>query len=258
MYKECKIEILKELRIAGAQMPVIGDTHCNKDMLFEAIDYAIGQHADILLTPEGSLSGYHNQFDPNHVEQNLRKIVQRAKAGHLGLALGTIFRENDSKFYNELRFYDTTGKFLGYHSKILRTTGEAPLYATIPLRTFKFQGITIGGLICNDVWANPECTEEPDPHLTQQLAKMGAKIIFHAVNGSRSTDPWMDMVHHYHETNLRMRARAGKVWIVTCDNSFPENVPCAAPSGVIQPDGMWKYQAPWQDDHFFTVTISLD
>ena len=25
----------------------------------------------------------------------------------------------------------------------------------------------------------------PDPHLTQQLARMGARVVFHAVNGGR-------------------------------------------------------------------------
>jgi predicted amidohydrolase len=137
--------------------------------------------------------------------------------------------------------------------------GEINLYAARPLRTFSINGITVGGLICNDLWANPECTPVPDPHLSQQLAKMGARIIFHAVDGGRDGGDWSRNVFwHFHETNMRMRAKSGKVWIVTADNCFPTDIPSSAPSGVIRPDGIWAQKAPPQGEQIIIHTIQVD
>jgi predicted amidohydrolase len=247
-----------KIRVAGAQIPVLGDIGCNKDSIEMALDYAIEEKADILLTPEGSLSGYHPHFDQKQVDEELSYILERAKKAHLGLALGTCYKEpSDSEIYNQIRFYDKNGAFLGFHSKILKTTGESSHYKSSPLRTFQFENLTIGGLICNDLWANPGCTVEPDPHLTQELANRGAKIIFHAINGGRSDDPFMETVRQYHESNLLMRANAGKIWIVCVDNCFPFGVKCSAPSGVINPEGKWVFKAPLLNDHCFVYDIEI-
>ena len=246
-----------KLRVAGAQIAVLGDIDLNAEAIGNGIEFAIDAGADILLTPEGSLSGYMIDFDQARLEKSMADLVDKATRGNLGLALGTCFEEQDGCIYNQIRFYDKEGQILGFHSKILKTTSEASRYVSLPLRTFTFQGVTIGGLICNDMWANPECTVEPDPHLTQQLATMGAKIIFHAVNGGRSNDAFMDTIHQYHESNLRMRARAGKIWIVTVDNCFPFNLPCAAPGGVLDSSGSWALKAPMQGEQFFVHDIEL-
>ncbi|MBN2152739.1 MAG: carbon-nitrogen hydrolase family protein [Candidatus Lokiarchaeota archaeon] len=248
-----------KLRVAGAQIAVLGDVELNVEAICNAIDFAAGAGADILLTPEGSLSGYTPSFDQAQVERQLQSIVEKAAACKLGLALGTCFVEPDAGgACNELRFYAKDGRFLGFHSKILLTTGEAKDYASLPLRTFDFHGIEIGGLICNDLWANPGCTAEPDPHLTRLLAGMGARVIFHAVNGGRSGDPFMETVRNFHEANLRMRAQADKVWVVTVDNCFPFNLPCSAPSGVVDTKGDWAVKAPPQGEQLFVHDVVLD
>jgi predicted amidohydrolase len=213
------------------------------------------------------LSGYSHQFDQEQVEKGLERLVAKASAAGLALALGTCFVEpDDGRCYNQIRFYDGSGKFLGFHNKILRcgtmtnpTKGEINHFAARPLRTFQLKRITVGGLICNDMWANPGCTPMPDPHLSQQLADMGAKIIFQAINGGRDGSDWSRHVYWpFHETNLRIRARTGKVWIVTSDNCHPTNIPCSAPSGVLRPDGHWAVRAPDQGEQFVVYTIKLD
>jgi hypothetical protein len=99
----------------------------------------------------------------------------------------------------------------------------------------------------------------PDPHLSQKLSKSGAKIIFQAINGGRSGGEWSkDVNWPFHEVNLRMRAAAGKVWIVTADNCAPTDIPCSAPSGVLQPNGKWAAKAPRQGEHVVVHTIQLD
>ncbi len=131
------------------------------------------------------------------------------------------------KCYNQIRFYDGSGKFLGFHTKTLLCgsfsdppQGEINDYATRPLQTFEIKGIRVGGLICNDMWGN-------------QLALPRSE---HA-NASRS------------------RSRLGR----QCRQfySFPHTVPCSAPSGVLKPDGQWAKQAPRQGEHVTVHTIEL-
>ena len=110
------------------------------------------QEADILLTSEGSLSGYTPKFDASAVEVVLRRVTEKAREAEVALALGTCFIEaEDEKCYNEIRFYEADGEYLGFHSKTLTCgsltdppKGEINDYAVSPLRTFDFHGITIG------------------------------------------------------------------------------------------------------------------
>ena len=97
----------------------------------------------------------------------------------------------------------------------------------------------------------------PDPHLTQQLAAMNARIIFHAVHGGRDGSDWSKVAWAYHESNLRMRTKAAGIWTVTVDNAFPTDIPCSAPSGVIGPDGNWVCQTASTGETFFVYTIRL-
>ena len=255
-----------KIRVSGAQIPVTNDIESNIVTINRAIEFALDEKAEILLTPEGSLSGYTHKFDPSAVENALRKITSKARENNLGLALGTCFVEpDDNKCYNQIRFYTPDGTYLGFHSKILRCgtltnppEGEINYYAVRSLRTFNYNGLEIGGLICNDMWANPECTPMPDTHLSQQLSKMGAKIIFQAVNGGRNAGEWSKEVNwHYHESNLRMRAKAGNLWIVTVDNCYPVELRCSAPSGVIDPNGDWVCRTEPQGERYFAYTIEI-
>jgi len=251
------------MKIAGKKIAVSNDVSANKKNVLLAIEQAANVNAEILLTPEGCLSGYTFKFDQKEVDDALSEVLLTAKKSNLGLALGTCFYEVDKKCYNQIRFYLPSGKYLGFHSKVLRCgswdnppEGEINDYASTPLKVFNWNDeITIGGIICNDMWANPDCTPMPDVHVSQQLSHKGAKILFHAVNGGRGGDEWSKVIYQYHEANLRMRANAGKVWIVTVDNSFPSKWPSAAPSGVLSPDGNWALKAKDFGDDFFSYDI---
>lgn len=255
-----------KIRVAGAQLPVTDDIDANVAEISRAIDFAAAEKADILLTPEGSLSGYTHQLDASATVDALERVTAKAKAANLGLALGTCFIEpDDGKCYNQIRFYARDGKYLGFHSKTLTcgslgipSTGEINHYSVVPLRVFDFGGISVAGLICNDLWANPECTPSPDTHMSQQLSRMGARVIFHAVNGGRDGSEWSrEVVWKYHETNLQMRARSGRLWIVTVDNCLPLDLPCSTPSGIINPEGNWACRADPKGLQYFAYTIDL-
>jgi predicted amidohydrolase len=254
------------IRVCGAQLAVTDDIQTNLDSIRRAIQFARESGAAILLTPEGSLSGYTPHFDRLVVQNGLSQVTEWAKDARIGLALGTCFIEpEDGACYNQLRFYAQDGAFLGFHTKTLTCGSMAPVpegeindYRVRPLRTFDFQGVSVGGLICNDLWANPMCTPMPDPHLTHQLAHCGARIIFHAVNGGRDGSEWSQVNWHYHESNLRMRAAVSKIWIVTVDSANPTHLRCSAPSGVVNPDGNWACQADAIGEQFFAFTIDLE
>jgi predicted amidohydrolase len=236
-----------QIKVAVAQLPVRTEIEANVREILAAIDFARTSGADILLTPEGSLSGYTHLFDGTELNAALQKVVGAAAEGSVGLALGTCMIEGDGLCYNELRFYGKDGELLGFHSKTLTCgswetppRGEIEHFHVSPLRTFSFNGITIGGLVCNDLWANPLVTPVPDSHLSQQLSRMGAKVIFHAVNGGRDDGEFSTRVtRNYHESNLLMRALAGELFIVTTDNCLPLELPTSSWGGVVGPEGAW-------------------
>lgn len=67
------------------------------------------------------INGYTHKFDQSRVEAGLKKLVARASSADMALALGTCFIEpDDGRCYNQVRFYDSDGKFLGFHAKTLR------------------------------------------------------------------------------------------------------------------------------------------
>ena len=253
------------MRVALAQTPVVSDVSENVKTLLRAVQFAVDQRADVLLTPEGSLSGYTHQFNIESVKAGLAEVTTQAQEGCLALALGTCFVEEDGSCYNQIRFYDSSGSYLGFHSKTLccgtletPSRGEIEHYAVAPLRTYALNGVCVGGLICNDLWANPFCTPMPDSHLTHKLKQLGARVVFHAVNGGRSSDPWSEVNWQYHETNLRMRARAASVYIATVDNAFPIDVRCSAPSGVVGPQGEWLSRCVERGEQFLCCEIPLE
>jgi predicted amidohydrolase len=258
----------RRLRVAGAQLPVTEDVSANLAALERAVAYAAAQKADVLLTPEGSLSGYFLEFDAGKTAAALERITAAARKAGVALALGTCFKEPaDGRRYDELRFYDRQGRYLGFHAKILlcrrvsepESKGEIGYFGTRPLRTFELEGIPIGGLICNDLWANPEWTPQDDPHLSQQLAAKGVRVIFHSVNsGLAASDAELELNRSYHESNLRLRARAGKLWIVVADAADPKGkLANHAPSGVVDPAGNWAVRVDGRGERFFSYTIEL-
>ena len=64
----------QSLRVATAQIPVTESILENSATIHRALDVAIKEDADILLTPEGSLSGYTSKFNQEEVDLSLIHI----------------------------------------------------------------------------------------------------------------------------------------------------------------------------------------
>lgn len=256
----------RSLRVAGAQIAVTPDVEANLAALERAVRYAVAEKADVLVTPEGSLSGY-VEFDAARTAEGLDRITATARQAGIALALGTCFREpSDGKRYDELRFYQGDGSYLGFHAKMLLcrhmtepgSKGEIDYFATRAMQTFQLNGIRIGGLICNDLWAHPEWTPMDDPHLTRQLAAKGVRVIFHAANAGFAEGQTLELNRQYHESNLRVRARADNLWIVTAGAADPQGkLANQCGSGVVGPDGNWAVRVDPVGERFFAYTIEL-
>jgi predicted amidohydrolase len=129
----------------------------------------------------------------------------------------------------------------------------------MPLRTFGLNGLTVGGLVRDDPWANPEWTPVDDPHLSRRLARMGARVVFHAVNAGSSTGDELALNRAYHDANPRLRARSGRQWVIVANAADPKaeregNVV----SGIVDPRGTWTIQAEPKGERFFAATIDID
>ena len=99
------------LTIAEAKLSVSNNIDENVKSIKQAIDFANKEKADILLTPEGSLSGYTSDFDQSHVLKALKEVLEYAQKAGIGLALGTCFVEpGNSKCYNQIRLYNKQGE----------------------------------------------------------------------------------------------------------------------------------------------------
>jgi predicted amidohydrolase len=237
-------------------MPVTTDIRRNAEHILCALEQAAADRAALLLTPEGSLSGYTSHFDQRELENSLQTVTDRAKALGIGLALGTCSREDDGLCYNQVRVYFPDGTYGGFHAKILRCAplddphgGELAEYAAKPLRSFEWEGATFGCLVCNDLWATPGYTTVANPYLAWQLAKLGCRFILHAVNNGAK-----GRYRAYHEANLALWAFALKMPIVTV-NAPPANGAVNSLSGVMGPDGEWLCQVPEEGSQYFSCDL---
>lgn len=256
----------RTLRVAGAQMAVTRNIATNLATILRAISFAAGQKADVLVTPEGSLSGYTSSFDPAATDRALDEVRQRARQANLALVLGTCFAGTDGARYDAQRFFDRAGNDLGFHAKILlcrwmadpRRQGEVDTFKTAPLRTFALEGLTVGGLICNDMWANPEWTPMPDPYLARQLGALGARVLFLSVNSGQDEGEALALHRAFHESNLRLRTRSARLWVVVANAADPDGRREAnCHSGVLDPDGNWVIQADPKGERFFVQDVTV-
>jgi predicted amidohydrolase len=254
------------MRVAGAQIAVTADINENVARIARAIDEAADAGADILLTPEGAVSAYHWVFDASATAAGVEALRRHAVERAIGLALGTCFEDGDAR-YDEIRFYTRDGGLAGVHAKRLLCKrvsdpvrdDERDHFGTLPLGSIRFsEGLTVGGLVCNDLWANPECTPEDDPHLLVQLARRGARIVFHAANTGTGVGAENRLHRAFHDSNLRLRARAAGVCVVTVDAADASGREmCNAPSGVIDNEGRWVVRAPARGEALFVADIAL-
>ena len=232
----------------------------NERRTLAGIARAAADKADFLLTPEGSLSGYHAGFDREEVAAAVERVRGTAKDAKVGLALGTCYRQPEGggeRCYNQVRVYTPEGEYLGYYAKILRCsslddpgTGEMQDYAEGTPRVFQWQGICFGVLICNDLWATPGFTTMPNPYLAWRLKQMGAQFLLHPSFSGQ------DLFNRpYLEATARMWARALSLPILQVNAIHGPDIKLNSPSGMIGPDGERLVAVPDVGEQHFVCDV---
>lgn len=237
------------VRVCGVQMHVSPKLEENLPRILDHIRRA---NADFVLFPEMSLTGYHGEFSDKATRSAWRQIATACRQAYVTALVGTGCVE-DGATYIQTRVYTDAGELLGTHEKLVPTSGDRECFRPGEvLRVFTHQGITFGCLICNDLWVTPGCGPYPDPRLTYQLSRKGAQVIFHSAHSGTSA------IHiPYHESNLVLRAREGKLHIVTV-NAADSTGPVNCRSGVVSPEGEWLAECPRVGEHTFALDLTLD
>lgn len=246
------------IRVAGLQIDVTDDIVLNKERILSGMAEAAAGKATFLVTPEGSLSGYHCRFDQAVLQQALQEITTRAETLKLGLLLGTCFKSDLGSCYNQVRVYAPEGGFLGAHSKILLCsptdapgTAEMIDYQPGELQTFVWQQVRFGILVCNDLWATPGYTTIPNPYLPWKLKEMGAEVIFHAINSGTN-----QFYRRFHESSAELWALNLRIPIMEVNAARGQEA-INASSGLIDAAGVRSVVVPDIGEHLFFCEIQL-
>jgi len=238
-------------RIAVAQLRVdADDMEVNACGILEAMDLAADEGADFLVTPEMCLTGYHARFDKPLRDRLVRIIRNACCAGGVTVILGAGDKRG-GKTHNEQLVLDARGRIIGRHVKMVPTAGDLEWSVKgRSLRTFTDRGLKFGCLICNDLWVTPGCGGGIDPRLTHQLSLRGARVIFHSVYSGPDK-----RYIHYHESNLSLRAREGKLFIACANAARPPAVNCS--SGIMGPDGEWVIRCSRRGRQFAVADVEV-
>jgi predicted amidohydrolase len=255
-----KIEGTSTVILAGLQMTATKDIKTNESRIIEGIRKAGEQGASFLVTPEGSLSGYTSNFNQAEVAASLEEIKSEALKLKVGLMLGTCYKEQKKGkevCYNQVRVYGPDGQFMGAYSKILRCSsidlpgsGEMTEYIEGELKTFDWNGLRFGILICNDLWATPGYTTMPNPYLALKLKQMGAQFIVHCINSGT-----VQNYKPFHESSAELWALSLQMPILEV-NAAQEKETINAQSGLIDAKGERILRVPYSGLQFFIARIT--
>jgi predicted amidohydrolase len=254
-------DVSSSIILSGLQMNVTNNVKENKEQILNGIKRAAKEGANFLVTPEGSLSEYTSIFNQGEVNTALREIESFAIEMNVGLMLGTCYKETirgEDFCYNQVRVYSPEGHYLGAYSKILRCsdldlpgTGEMAEYVEGGLKTFEWNELRFGILICNDLWATPGYTTMPNPYLAWRLKQMGAQFIVHCINSGT-----VQKYRPFHESSAELWALSIKVPIMEVNAAHGKET-INARSGLIDAHGDRSLRIPDSGTRFFTAKILI-
>ena len=237
------------IRVSGIQMIV---SERMEENLPRILDHIAASDADFLLFPEMSLTGYHGDFSDKAVRSAWRQIAAACRQSYVTALIGTGCKTNGTT-HIQTRVFSDEGEVIGTHEKLVPTQGDRNFCQPgEELRLLEHRGLPFGCLICNDMWVTPGCGPYPDPRLSYQLSKKGARVIFHSVNSGSSAKHMQ-----FHESNLALRAMEGDLHICTA-NAASTNGPINCSTGIMSPQGKWLTKCPRTGEQHYTYDIEVD
>jgi len=170
------------LKVHLAQLnTIVGDLSFNKNLILKEAEKAMLNGADILLTPELSISGYPPEdllLDYEFINECDKCVDEIAiKFPDILIVIGRPMLE-DNKLYNSLSALYKSKVLCTYHKRVLPNYGvfDEKRYFSEgkDTATIKYHGEKISFLICEDVWTEG---------LVESLVKQGVDIIL-CINAS--------------------------------------------------------------------------
>ncbi|HEX2405086.1 MAG TPA: NAD+ synthase [Acidimicrobiia bacterium] len=253
------------LRVAGAQLNLcVGDIPGNERRIAEAIDWAEGEHADVLLLPELAINGYppedlvlRDDFVSAGIEC-LHRLASRTRS--TVVVVGFVDRSNgpsrgaadaeDRRVANAAAILHE-GRIVGtYHKVLLPNYGvfDEDRYFAVgqdPERVWEMGGTRVGVSICEDIWL-------PDGPPRDQAAA-GAKVLLN-INAS----PFHKGKAREREAMIVDRARdAGAPVVYLNLVGGQDELVFDGCSLVVAPDGTVVHRSPQFEEDMFVVEVPL-
>ena len=221
------------IRIGVAQVPQTSNIQKNLDKALEYMEKAKARDVELLCFPETHLAGYRvgvlnpeDKCDKDGLTQAIETLGKRCAELSLGIIMGTETPNPGGKPYNSAVVINENGDTLAVHHKSRLTPKDALGYTpgTGPT-AFTFKGIPMGIVICFEGYRFPETTRE--------LARGGAKIVFHPqFNHVMESMKWKLPVH---EALIVSRAAENTLYFVSANMCHPCN---NCRSLIVAPDGL--------------------
>lgn len=238
------------LRVAMAQIsPVLGDLQRNLALHIEQIDAARRQHADLIVFPELSLTGYFLRdmvpdlaISPDGAE--IRQLIEAA--GPMSVVVGLVEESPRHRFYNAALWIEG-GRVVHLHRKVyLPTYGlfDEQRYFAAGERFFAFDTARfgrVGILICEDFW-----------HLSAAAIMQAEEVdllICAANSPARGVDgPKVHTAETYEQLTKTYAQLLGAAVIVVNRVGFEDGLCFWGGSLAVGPDGRAVAQAPMFDE----------
>ena len=234
------------LRVGVAQFPVFVDIKANLDRLREVVERC--QKVDLLVLPEGVLSGYDHdlsfldKLDEGRLEASVEVAQRLAGTADLHLVVGSCWLE-EGKWYNAA---------LG-----LAPDGERFLYKKINLAHHERQTFTAGDLL--DVWkVTPRgipvaigvqlCREIRFPEQWRALATRGAQILAFSSNAIGDAE-----LYPVWRSHLVSRAAENQRFVLAANNAAIDS---KCPTMIVDPKG--KILAETAPDGVHVAQVEID
>lgn len=211
------------LRVAVYQMATGSAIEGNARKIHDAIDRVISRGAQLLVVPEGALSGYlpERDLDFDLLSKAEADIVAHSSGAAVWLALGTT-RRTDGKWRNTALLYSPSGEAVASYDKTHLTEEDKKVFRPGDgLPVFHVGEWTVGFQICFDMRF---------PENWRILRRKGAELVIHLSSASRSAG-WKVPVL---EGAVRSRAAENGMFVASANDA---RAPQMMVSAICDPDG---------------------
>lgn len=246
-----------KLRIAAAQLPVDLDVDRNAARIVELLARAKRARAQVVLFPEGALSGYAGvapgslaAFDWEALGAATERVADAARRHGLWVVCGTQHRAPAvrGKRFNSVVVIDPAGELVARYDKRLLARSEVALYraGTRPV-VVDLAGVRCGLLICHE-WRYPE--------LYREYQRLGAEVILQSwYDGGYDAAGWRREGAALSEVipaTVQGHAVCNHLWI--CGSNTSRRHSCFG-GFVVRPDGQFLARQPRHRPGILVATL---